>query len=255
MYKKWVLKHIRNLNALFKFRYSNSLVLSLLIHAVLAAAIFISYKAIVAYTHDQQHLCACCTTTINLSTIKIEKPPIKPQKEIPKQIEQVKKTVQKEKKVPIVEPKVVIQQKVEQKEVVEQKVTVKQEESNETKAVVQNTVQKEDADTHCETEVLVQKSPEELTDKYLSLHVSEIVALLKENFYYPRRAREQAIEGVVTVKFTLSTDAKVSNIEVVESKHEILSDAAIETIHSLEGKLPKPDEELTLTIPINYNLR
>ncbi|MEJ2413847.1 MAG: TonB family protein [Sulfurimonas sp.] len=183
--------------------------MSLLIHAVLAAAIFISYKAIVAYTHDQQHLCACCTTT----------------------------------------------QKVEQKEVVEQKVTVKQEESNETKAVVQNTVQKEDADTHCETEVLVQKSPEELTDKYLSLHVSEIVALLKENFYYPRRAREQAIEGVVTVKFTLSTDAKVSNIEVVESKHEILSDAAIETIHSLEGKLPKPDEELTLTIPINYNLR
>jgi periplasmic protein TonB len=253
MYKKWVLKHIRNLNALFKFRYSNSLVLSLLIHAVLAAAIFISYKAIVAYSHDQEHLCACCTTTINLNTVKIEKPVVKPQKEIPKQEEQVKKTIQKQKvkEVPLIKP----EQKVQQKEIIEQKVVLQQEENNETKAIVQNKVQKEDADTHCETEVVVQKSPEELTDKYLSLHVSEIVALLKKNFYYPRRARQQGTEGIVKIKFTLSTQAKVSNIEVVESKYEILSDAAVETIQSLEGKLPKPDEELTLTIPINYSLR
>ena len=253
MYKKLVLRLIQNLNALFKFRYSNSLVLSLLIHGVLAAAIFISYKAIVAYSNNEQHLCACCTTTINLSSVKIEKPVVKPQKEIAKPTEQIKKPIKKEKpkETPIIKPEPI----ASQKEVVEQKVVVQQEELNETKPVVQNTVQKEDADTHCETEVLVQKSPEELTDKYLSLHVSEIVALLKENFYYPRRAREQAIEGVVTVKFTLSTDAKVTNIEVVESKYEILSNSAVEIIQSLEGKLPKPDEELTLTIPIDYSLK
>ncbi|WP_428739217.1 TonB family protein [Sulfurimonas sp.] len=221
----------------------------------MAAAIFFSYKAIAAYSNNEQHLCACCTTTINLSTVKIEKPVVKPQKEIVKTVEQVKKPVQKKIKEPIVTPKVTKQKSVEKKEVIEQKVVVQKEEINTTKPVVQNIVQKDDVDTECETEVIVQKSPEELSDKYLSLHVSEIVALLKENFYYPRRARKQGIEGVVTVKFTLSKDAKISNIEVLDSKYEILSNAAVETIQSLEDKLPKPDEELTLTIPIDYSLK
>jgi protein TonB len=80
------------------------------------------------------------------------------------------------------------------------------------------------------------------------------VQLLQENLYYPRRARKRGIIGEVLVKFKLSMDAKVYSIEVLSSKSDILSRAAIKTIEDLSGKFPKPNKELTLNVPINYTL-
>lgn len=234
-----------------------------MIHLVLAASIFFLYKTFSA-SAQEEHLCACCSTTINLSTIqtsKIQNTPVKEKQEKPivEKAEQqpIKKITQKvQKKEPPVHEKIVIKEEVEPlvSEVKEEAEKVVQLDQNLTQSV-QNRQQKKDLDTNCKTEVIATKEIEKQEDNYLSLHVSEIVSLLKDNLYYPRRARQQGIEGVVTVKFTLSKEAKISNIEVVESKHGILSHAAVETIENLEGKLPKPDEELTLTIPINYDLQ
>ena len=95
------------------------------------------------------------------------------------------------------------------------------------------------------------KSPEEA---YIEEHLAEIVALLQENIYYPRRARKRGIEGKVLIRFTLSKNAEVSEIHVLSSKSDILSRGAIKTIENIEDKLPKPKQKLTFNVPISYSL-
>lgn len=240
-----------------------------MIHTVLATAIFFSYKEISAYFNDAQHPCACCTTTIKLSSIKtsqdsksteVKKVVKKIEKKVEKPLKHRKKQELKIEEKPTLKSlkKEPLQRKPEIKKVatvqdLPQPDKVVEKDSNETQTT-QSKV-KQDVDTHCESKVIVQEEDKNKEDDYLSLHVNEIVALLKENLYYPRRARKRGIEGIVTVKFTLSTDAKVSKIEVLKSDYDILSRAAIETIENLEGELPKPSKELTLTIPINYDLK
>ena len=77
---------------------------------------------------------------------------------------------------------------------------------------------------------------------------------MQDNLYYPRRARKKGITGEVMVKFTLGVDAIVSNVEVLKSEKEILSRAAIKTIQDLSGEFPKPDEALSISVPISYKL-
>ncbi|MDD3451414.1 energy transducer TonB [Sulfurimonas sp.] len=90
--------------------------------------------------------------------------------------------------------------------------------------------------------------------EYYELNIQKIVELLQEYLYYPRSARQKEITGVVKVKCTLDTDAKVHDVIVVESSNEILSRAAIKTIEDLSTKFPKPKSQTTLTIPITYSL-
>ncbi|MFT7859844.1 MAG: energy transducer TonB [Sulfurimonas sp.] len=239
--------------------------MSLLVHTILAAAVFFSYKQFVSSSEEHEHPCACCTTTINLNQVKhtvtkkTEKKPVKAQKK-----EQLEKMEKKPKRKPKPKVKKKVKRLEEAKPVQEPKEKIEQVEKTVPKEVVQNKTAESivpheelntTKDTHCKSEVLAPEKTKNKQENYLSLHVNEIVALLQENLYYPRSARRRGIEGVVKVKFTLSKDAKISAIEVLESSHDILSRAATQTIENLEGKMPKPDEELTLTIPINYNLK
>ncbi len=95
------------------------------------------------------------------------------------------------------------------------------------------------------------ESPE---DRYINRHLAEIVQLLQENLYYPRRARKQGVEGKVVVKFTLTQDAEVIDSKILSSSDEILSRGALRTLENLSGEFPKPDEKLILTVPISYSL-
>lgn len=90
---------------------------------------------------------------------------------------------------------------------------------------------------------------------YVDENLKEIVTLLQENLYYPRRARRRGLEGDVVVKFKLSKNAVVSSIEVVSSQSDILSRGAIKTIENLSTVFPKPKEELVLKVPISYKLK
>ncbi len=89
---------------------------------------------------------------------------------------------------------------------------------------------------------------------YIQNNLNKIVLLIKENLYYPRRARKRGIQGTIVVKFFLHKDGSVSHTQVLSSKSDILSRAAMKTINNLSGKFPKPSEELTLSVPINYEL-
>ena len=91
--------------------------------------------------------------------------------------------------------------------------------------------------------------------QYMDEHIKKIVRLLSENLYYPRSARKRGIVGEVVVKFSLALDATVSSVEIISSKSEILSRAAIKTIEDLSGDFPKPHEELILHVPIKYKLK
>ncbi|WP_304546525.1 energy transducer TonB [Sulfurimonas microaerophilic] len=213
-------------------------------------------------SRQAEHLCACCTTKINLNTVETNKQTQKPlekkelvQKTVPKEEKKVVKKIEPKREETVVvqtqEPKRIEEAKTAEK--LQSTPEVVQADKNATQA--SQSVQEELPDTHCATEVVVEKKVTNKEDDYISLHLEEIVSLLKENLYYPRRARKQGLEGIVKIKFTLSTNGDISNIEVLNSDYEILSRAARETIENLDKKLPKPDEELTLTIPIDYDLK
>ena len=91
--------------------------------------------------------------------------------------------------------------------------------------------------------------------EYVQNNIAKIAKLLRDNLYYPRRARKKRIVGKVSVKFTLGVDSSVRDIEVINSNHEILSRAAIRTIENLSGEFPAPNEELRLQVPIVYSLK
>jgi protein TonB len=99
-----------------------------------------------------------------------------------------------------------------------------------------------------------QKIAQNIQNEYDEINKQKIAELIKENLYYPINARKRNITGLVKVSFTLGVDAKVCNIKIIESDSDILSRAATKTIEDLSTKFPKPPKELTLSIPINYNL-
>ncbi|MFA7353282.1 MAG: TonB family protein [Sulfurimonadaceae bacterium] len=125
----------------------------------------------------------------------------------------------------------------------------------ETNVKEKEVVEKELNDASVEQKIddvaLIQKAWQE---EYLEINMQKIAQLLEENLYYPMSARKRNITGLVKVSFTLDTDAKVDNIKIIESESDILSRAAIKTIQDLSAKFPKPTKELTLSVPINYNL-
>jgi protein TonB len=92
-------------------------------------------------------------------------------------------------------------------------------------------------------------------ERYLLEHIRQIALLLRENLYYPRIARKRGITGDVTVAFELLTNGEVRNVAVITQAHPILNRAAVTTIERLSGEFPKPDEPLTLQVPINYRLQ
>jgi len=92
------------------------------------------------------------------------------------------------------------------------------------------------------------------TQEYLDRYLSRIHNLIAENIYYPRKARRRKIEGKVVLKFKILQSGDIKDIYVVSSSHSILSKAAKRTIEEISSSVPKPKEEITLTLPIEFKL-
>jgi len=139
---------------------------------------------------------------------------------------------------------------IEKKEIVESIILVK--ETNVVEEITKKkTVQKSQEDLDKEKQL----KQEQVTKEYVEINTQKIAKLLRDNLYYPRSARKRGVTGKVIVKFTLSTNSKVSDVVVLESKSDILSRAATKTIQNLSGEFPKPNQEITLHVPIGYSLR
>ncbi len=250
------LKHILSLKELFNthlatisfmIRHSSSFFLSIILHLLLASVLLYIYKSIV-HTEKKSEK----KVIISLCNIKEYKANIK-------KLAQNKLVKIKDKTVPKVQKKIEIKDKIKKKEIVKKiplkakvlakkkikkKQFIKKEIVEETSLIPKQTI-------HQEKKKEKSLSPQK---DYLNEHIQIIAQLLRDNLYYPRSARKRGITGKILVKFKLSISGEVTNLEVINSKSDILSRAAIKTIQSMSTKFPIPSEELLLHIPIHYTL-
>ena len=234
-------------------RHSSSFFLSLLFHSLLLILILFTWKNIQSVKKEEIEHKICMKLCSVVHEKPVVKTPVKPQpKPKPKKIVKPKpklvvKKVEIIKEEPIVVPEIVeeiVEEEVHE-EIVEQPVEI-----------VQTVVQIETSQLSVQDNVQTQEAKQvQLEQDYLQEHIAKIVQLLQDNLYYPRRARKRGVVGEVMVRFKLATDATVHSVEVLSSQSDILSRAAIKTIEDLSGKFPKPKEELTLHVPINYALK
>ena len=187
-------------------------------------------------------------------------PQLKPQKSSIKKVVQKKKKVIQAKKKPspprkknqkkplhVTPPKVTKEVKKQKKEIV----------SSVEPSKKQNTLLKETIDKTVHKKVIPNQPKSEsktVQEKYLENNLAEIQQLIKENLYYPRRARKKGIEGEVALSFVLMENGEVSSVEIIKCDYDILGRAAKRTIEELSGDFPQPKEELTITLPIVYSL-
>ena len=244
-------------------KHSKSLSLSILIHILLLASIFYTYSEFSSSSGEKKEKRVC----IRLGCItESAKPSVKPKKVQKKQVKVKKKQVKVQKKhlvkkrpkpkphvkkipkktLPLHKVKP-LEQKPELKPVTEEKI-VQQKKSEETMSACPDTM------AHKNAKEEKNRQKESLQSQYVNMHLATIAQLLQENLYYPRRARKRGIEGEVLVKFTLQKDAEVTDIKILSSQSDILSRGARRTLQNLSGEFPKPDEALTLTVPISYSL-
>ena len=231
-------------------RHGRSFFISLAVHSVAFASIFFVWKSYGAYEKKEEE--KACIKLCNIET------PSKPSElKEPKKIENIEKqkTPQIEKNTPIKKVEKPKQNRIEKPIQREEILPISnsQEEKLQEVPILSNGSTKESV-----VEEIQKEEPrikyQDPQDEYKKVNTQKIARLIEENLSYPISARKKGITGLVVVKFCLSIEAKVSNVVVVESSSEVLSRAAVKTIEDLSEKFPKPQSEITLSIPINYTL-
>jgi protein TonB len=87
-----------------------------------------------------------------------------------------------------------------------------------------------------------------------------LMSILAKNKDYPRLSRRLGEEGTVRIRFTVSSDGRVSALELVASSgFERLDRATLAIFEQLNQQLPifldgMDKEPLTFDLPVNYNL-
>ena len=237
-------------------KHSKSLSLSIIIHMLLLASIFYTYSEFSSSSGEKKEKRVC----IRLGCItESAKPSVKPKKAQKKQVKVQKKHLVKKRPKPKPHVKKIpkknlplhkvkpLEQKPELKRVTEEKM-LQQKKCEEPIPACPDKM------AHKNAKEEKHRQKESLQSQYVNMHLATIAQLLQENLYYPRRARKRGIEGEVIVKFTLQKDAEVTEIKILSSQSDILSRGARKTLQNLSGEFPKPDEALTLTVPISYSL-
>ncbi len=255
-------------NLFMKIRLTKSFLYSLFLHGtvvLLIIALFFMSESKEKVAESKRckimlsQVCACPPAKAEV------KPPVAEKRKKP----QTKKQQVKKEPVPLIkEPapfvkeEVVVQDQPEvEEEVVEEVVLEDETLENEELAEEEPNEQIVNPDAEAALSSAAQAAPvpaasEEISpeDAYVNAHISEIMALLRKNLYYPRMARKRGIEGKVLVRFELLQNGEIQNIEVLESERDILARAAMTTIERLDGKFPFPEETLVLNVPIMYQL-
>lgn len=232
-------------------RHSNSFLISLFIHAILLLTLFFAWKSYSEVKKEEQEKICLKLCSVELSKEVSEPKEAKMNEAAPKNRQKEPKRVKKAlKEEPAAQKKIEITD--EAKEIKAAIVElIKGELIAEIVPKRLIKIEKPTVGQKVDDVKLMQEVPK---DDYIEINMQKISQLLKENLYYPMSARKRNITGSVKVSFTLGVDAKVYNIKIVESESDILSRAAIKTIEDLSTKFPKPTKELTLSVPINYNL-
>ena len=223
-------------------RYSTSFFLSLLFHLLLVVGVNGVYRwsEVQPYSVPQEQT----VRTLCLKTVTIQAPhPPKKAPQPPRQKIKKSKKMHTQKKV---------QKKVVVRKSIPQLYKPPKQKEHPMREMAATKIQESNC-THITPPTVVKHK--EVQPTYTQLHLQEIATLISNNIYYPRRARKKHIEGRVVLRFDIDTSGHVKHIEVVESHKKILSHAAVQTIEELDGSFPHPDDEVTITIPLEFKLQ
>ncbi len=242
------------------FRLSSSFFLSFTIHALIALLAVGIYQEVRLHSPAaKKAVCVSLTHCVETLPVapkqaRIQPPPILPKKiEVekpppPKPIERPKPIVKVEPK-PVVRPPPVIEDIVEPAPV--EAVAVVETKIDEVADLKESTTASA-SQPEIESDSAATPTVEE---SYLEEHLAEIARLLQKHLYYPRSARKRGITGEVIVAFELLSNGEARAIEVRSGSRDLLNRAAITTIERLSGEFPRPQEPISLQVPIRYQLQ
>ena len=92
-------------------------------------------------------------------------------------------------------------------------------------------------------------------DKYREENLSAIRDAVLSYLRYPPIARRMGWEGTVLVRFTLLPEGGLEEIRVERSSgYKVIDMSALEAVRKAHKDFPKPEEKVTLVIPIVYRL-
>ncbi len=249
-------------------KHFSSFTVSLLTHLGILALVFVVYKT---YKHTinakeaskEKFICIKAQQIVS-STKEIKQKKTFKKEEVKakkahstKQKKEIKKTP---KKIIKKTPRKKLQKKVENKQVESHTESIKQEEK------LQKTQASKITKTKPPQKQFRPKAPlpspittpvvkKNYTKEYLDKNIAKIRALIQENIYYPRKARKRHIEGTVILRFQITIEGIIKDITVISSDHDVLTNAAKQVLILIEDQVPKPKENITITLPISYKLR
>lgn len=230
-------------------RYFTSFFIVLTIYATLAFGAFYVFKDNLKVLHKELEK----TEKISLNQIHFTKPKelVEPVKKEQKKI--IKKEIPKKKIIEKTKPieKKLIQKKEPEKVVKE---TVSKQVDKSIEKVHKNIIKNEDkvSKTPQKKKPLV-NDDKDLKKEYIDRNLALIISLIKQNITYPSIARKRNIQGVVEVKFSISQNGEVKNIEIL-SGHKFLRKATIKAIENASQNFPKAKKNVELKLPVSFTL-
>jgi protein TonB len=86
----------------------------------------------------------------------------------------------------------------------------------------------------------------------------ELTKFLSDNINYPRQARDMQIEGTVIVSFIVGKDGAISDIKILRTPHQLLSNEAMRVVKMMPkwiaGKQNGQAVRVEFSQPINFQL-
>lgn len=116
------------------------------------------------------------------------------------------------------------------------------------------------AESEEETQVffVVENMPEFKTEKYPEGGTKSFAQFVKDNLKYPEEAKMKGLEGTVYVKFTVTKDGYLSDIEVIRGVHPSLNQEAFRIISSSPKWIPGTQRDqavnVSYTFPVVFKL-
>lgn len=234
------------------YRLSSSFFLSFTIHALMALLVVGIYQEVRLHIPvAEKSVCVSLTHCVESLPVAPKQVSMKPPPSLPKKVEVVKppppKQIVKVEPRPVIKAPPVIEQIIEPVPVEEVVIA----DPDMIAEVPENTIAV-DSQPEIESDLVPTPTVEE---SYLEEHLAEIARLLQEHLYYPRSARKRGITGEVIVAFELLKNGEARAIEVRSGSRDLLNRAAITTIERLSGEFPRPQEPISLQVPIRYQLQ
>ncbi|NVJ52599.1 MAG: TonB family protein [Campylobacteraceae bacterium] len=218
-------------------RYFSSFFITTLLYTAFFSAILFSFNEfkIIDKKVDEKKI------SLNFVNIEKQKKQVKqikeekkPKKEVVKK-QKKKKLVKKQKKKVIPKPKKVVKQEIKKEVIKEETTTLKKVQAKKEKKEI--------------VEKRVYNYEQEFLHKNLLLIQKEIQKHVK----YSSRAKRLNIQGEVLVKFKLSKNGILGEIETIKG-HRLLRKSTIKAIYKASVYFPKVSKEITIKLPIMYKL-